>query len=118
MCRASASKPWAAHPSTTPGSPSADRIGAMGRYILARILQATFVLWAAFTVSFILLQALPGDEILIKFENPDLGLSKQQIAEIRVAYGADVPLYTQYFSSLGHVLTGQFGYSIQRGVPV
>ncbi len=58
------------------------------------------------------------DEILIKFENPDLGLSKQQIAEIRVAYGADVPLYTQYFSSLGHVLTGQLGYSIQRGVPV
>jgi peptide/nickel transport system permease protein len=90
----------------------------MGRYILARILQATLVLWAAFTVSFILLQALPGDEILIKFENPDLGLSKQQIAEIRVAYGADVPLYMQYLSSLGHVLTGQLGYSIQRGVPV
>jgi peptide/nickel transport system permease protein len=90
----------------------------MGRYIIARILQAILVLWAAFTVSFVLLQALPGDEILIKFENPDLGLSKQQIAEIRVAYGADVPLYTQYLSSLGHVLTGQLGYSIQRGVPV
>lgn len=90
----------------------------MRRYILTRILQAILVLWAAFTVSFILLQALPGDEILIKFENPDLGLSKQQIAEIRVAYGADVPFYTQYLTSLGHVLTGQLGYSIQRGVPV
>lgn len=90
----------------------------MTRFILIRIWQAILVLWAAFTVSFVLLQALPGDAILIKFENPDLGLSKQQIAEIRTAYGADVPLYTQYLSSLGHVLTGQLGYSIQRGVPV
>ncbi|MDU1920457.1 MAG: hypothetical protein E6766_08800 [Enterobacter sp.] len=90
----------------------------MARYILTRLLQAVFVLWAAFTVSFILLQALPGDEILIKFENPDLGLSKQQIADIRLAYGADVPLHQQYLFSLGRVLSGQLGNSIQRGVPV
>lgn len=90
----------------------------MRSYVAARIGQALFVLWAAFTVSFVLLQALPGDEILIKFDNPDLGLSKAQIEEIRIAYGADAPLYRQYLAALGNVLTGHLGYSIQRGVPV
>ena len=47
----------------------------MSRYLIGRIGQAFIVLWAAFTVSFVLLQALPGDAILIKFQNPELGLS-------------------------------------------
>ncbi|BCQ47648.1 hypothetical protein ERHA55_51750 (plasmid) [Erwinia rhapontici] len=41
------------------------------------------LLVGAFTVSFILLQVLPGDAILIKFQNPDLGLSPAQIEEMR-----------------------------------
>ncbi|TSD82150.1 ABC transporter permease, partial [Mycobacterium sp. KBS0706] len=47
----------------------------MTRYLLGRVGQAVLVLWAAFTAAFILLQALPGDAILIKFQNPELGLS-------------------------------------------
>jgi peptide/nickel transport system permease protein len=47
-----------------------------------------------------------------------MGLSPQQIAEIRTSYGADLPLWEQYFRSLGNFLTGNFGYSIQAGVPV
>ena len=55
------------------------------RYLLSRIAQAALVLWAAFTVSFILLQLLPGDAVLIKFLNPELGLGPQEIADIRAA---------------------------------
>lgn len=90
----------------------------MSRYVLRRIGQAAIVLWAAFTVSFVLLQALPGDAILIKFLNPELGLGPEQIAEIRASYGADVPLWSQYFHTVANFLTGDFGYSIQSGVPV
>lgn len=90
----------------------------MSRYVLRRIGQAAIVLWAAFTVSFVLLQALPGDAILIKFLNPELGLGPEQIAEIRASYGADVPLWIQYFHTVANFLTGDFGYSIQSGVPV
>ncbi|RDI56331.1 ABC transporter permease [Microvirga subterranea] len=90
----------------------------MSRYVLSRIGQAALVLWAAFTVSFVLLQALPGDAILIKFLNPELGLGPEQIAEIRASYGADVPIWTQYLHTVGNFLTGDFGYSIQAGVPV
>lgn len=65
-----------------------------------------------------LLQVLPGDAILIKFQNPDLGLSPQQIAEMRVVYGADSPLWQQYFHTLLAMLQGDFGYSLQAGLPV
>ncbi|MEG7404665.1 ABC transporter permease [Serratia marcescens] len=90
----------------------------MKRYLAGRIGQAAVVLWAAFTLSFILLQVLPGDAILIKFQNPDMGLSPAQIADMRAAYGADVPLWRQYLHSLGSVLHGDLGFSMQAGVPV
>ncbi|OWJ66816.1 ABC transporter permease [Inquilinus limosus] len=90
----------------------------MTRYLLGRVGQAALVLWAAFTAAFILLQALPGDAILIKFQNPELGLSPAQIAEIRQSYGADSPVWTQYLHTLGGFLTGDFGTSVQAGVPV
>jgi peptide/nickel transport system permease protein len=90
----------------------------MSRYIASRIGQALFVLWVAFTAAFLLLQALPGDAILIKFQSPDLGLSPEQIATLRDAYGVDSPLWQQYLQALGNFLTGQFGYSVVGSIPV
>ncbi|PWC15238.1 ABC transporter permease [Brenneria corticis] len=90
----------------------------MSRYLAIRIGQALIVLWAAFTLSFILLQALPGDAVLIKFQSPELGLSADQIAQLRLAYGADIPLLSQYIQSIERVLRGDFGLSLQAGVPV
>ncbi|WP_104088749.1 ABC transporter permease [Arthrobacter sp. GMC3] len=90
----------------------------MQRYLLNRIGQAALVLWAAFTVAFVLLQALPGDALMIKYQNPDLGLSPAEIQDIRASYGADSPLFVQYLNTLGDFLRGNFGYSVQAGVPV
>jgi len=90
----------------------------MTGYFTRRLGQALLVLWAAFTVSFFLLQVLPGDAVLIKFQNPDLGLSPAQIEEMRQAYGATTPLWQQYLHTLGSMLHGDFGFSVQAGVPV
>ncbi|WP_407575122.1 ABC transporter permease [Raoultella terrigena] len=90
----------------------------MSHYFLSRLGQGVLVLWAAFTLSFVLLQVLPGDAVLIKFQNPDLGLSPAQIAEMRLAYGADSPLWRQYLHSLLAMLRGDFGYSLQAGIAV
>lgn len=90
----------------------------MTRYIISRVGQAVLVLWAAFTISFVLLQAMPGDAVLIKFQNPDYGLSPEQLAEIRVAYAADGSIVQQYFRAIGKFLKGDFGYSLKAGVPV
>jgi peptide/nickel transport system permease protein len=90
----------------------------MTRYLLGRIGQAVVVLAVTFTAAFLLLQVLPGDAIMIKFMSPEMGLSADQIAEIRASYGVDRPLWEQYFRTVGNFLVGNFGYSIQAGVPV
>ncbi|MEU1384554.1 MULTISPECIES: ABC transporter permease [unclassified Nonomuraea] len=89
----------------------------MTRYLLTRAGQAVLVLWAAFTASYVLLQLLPGDSILIKFQNPELGLSPQQIADIRAYYSGGSPI-GEYLRTLTGFLTGGFGYSIDTGTPV
>lgn len=88
------------------------------RYILQRTAQAAVVLLIAFTGAFLLLQALPGDAIMIKYENPELGLSPEQIAEVRERYGVDSALPVQFVHTLLGFLAGDFGYSLQTGTPV
>jgi len=90
----------------------------MGRYVLQRLAQGLLVLWAAWTLSFILLQLLPGDAVMIKFLDPSLGLSAEQIDQMRKVYGEGVPVWQQYFRALVAVLHGNLGYSVQLGVPV
>ncbi len=90
----------------------------MIRYLARRVAQGAIVLWATFTLSFILLQALPGDAILIKFMSPDFALSPEQLADIKASYGADVSLLEQYLHTVGNFLRGDLGYSIQAGLPV
>lgn len=87
----------------------------MARYLLQRLLQGVLVLWAAWTLSFILLQLLPGDAIMIKFLDPSLGLSAEQIAQMRKLYGEGVPGWQQYISALLAILHGNLGYSVQLG---
>ena len=87
-------------------------------FLARRAAQGVIVLVVAFTATFILLQLLPGDAVLIKFQNPELGLSAEQIASIRASYGADLPWWQQYLHTLGGYLVGDFGYSTQYGTAV
>lgn len=90
----------------------------MTKYLFSRLLQALFVLWAAFTIAFILLQAMPGDAIMIRFLSPDLGLTPDQVEQIRASYGVDTPVWLQYIHSLLGFLKGDWGFSVQTGIPV
>ncbi|PVE90927.1 MULTISPECIES: ABC transporter permease [unclassified Microbacterium] len=87
-------------------------------FVLRRAGQAAIVLIAAFTATFFLLQLLPGDAILIKFSDPSLGLSPDQLDSIRATYGADLPWWQQYLHAGLGFLAGDFGYSTQFGTPV
>lgn len=86
--------------------------------LVVRLGQAAIVLVATFTVAFLLLQALPSDAVMARYASPDLGLSPEEIKEIRAAYGVDRPLIFQYLSALGGFLVGSFGYSVQTGTEV
>jgi peptide/nickel transport system permease protein len=87
-------------------------------YALRRAGQAAIVLIAAFTATFVLLQLLPGDAILIKYDDPSLGLNAEQVEQIRAAYGADSSWWEQYWATLSGYLAGDLGYSTQYGTNV
>ena len=84
------------------------------RYVPGRVAQALLVLWAAFTMAFVLLQALPGDAVLIRFQSPEMGLSAAQIAELQALPSLFIPVPTFW---LGIVLI-QVVSSRLRLVPV
>lgn len=89
-----------------------------GKQILARIGQAILVLWATFTLAFVLLTALPGDAVATRYADPELGLSPEQIQQMRDIYGADEPVLVRYINSLTGALRGDFGNSLMSGESV
>ncbi|SLM92931.1 ABC transporter permease [Brachybacterium nesterenkovii] len=87
-------------------------------YLLRRTGGALLVLALAFTAAYVLLAALPGDAVLARYGNPDLGLTPDQLAEIRASYGADRPAIIQFLDTAASFLRGDLGYSVQSGAAV
>jgi peptide/nickel transport system permease protein len=92
----------------------------VARYLLGRAGQALFVLWAAFTVTFVILYVLPGDPILIMLDARGEGLmvDEAEVGRLRAQYGFDQPIPVQYLTRLWHAVQGDFGQSVQLGKPV
>ncbi|MFF2315918.1 ABC transporter permease [Arthrobacter sp. NPDC058097] len=89
----------------------------MIRYIGQRLLQGTFVLWAAYTVSFFILYLLPGDAVSIMASGDEQNaVDPALVAKLRSEYGLDRPLHEQYLIALGKALQLDFGISIKNGV--
>lgn len=90
------------------------------RYLLGRVAQAVFVVWAAFTLTFVALRLLPGDpvELMLNGRGGGQAASPQEIAQVKAQLGFDRPLLRQYLDSLGGALHGDFGRSIQTQQPV
>jgi len=90
----------------------------MRGWVLRRLGQAVVVLWAAFTVSFVVLYLLPGDALTIGLGGLESTASPEQIDAVRAAHGLDDPLYAQYWRALVDALGGDLGESAQTGAPV
>src|SRR4051812_28479353 len=89
----------------------------MPRYLVGRVLQGVFVLWAAYSLSFLILYTLPGDPAAVMVGATN-NVSPQEVEELRHQLGLDRPLAVQYLSGLGGVLHGDLGRSVQSGEPV
>lgn len=92
----------------------------MTGYLLRRVALAVGVLWAAFTVSFVVLYLLPGDPVATMASGGLDGepLTGAQLDELRARYGLDRPLPVQYATRLWAALHGDLGSSIQSGQQV
>jgi peptide/nickel transport system permease protein len=92
----------------------------MARYVSLRLLLALGVLWAAYTVAFVVLYLIPGDPVsAMAAGGMDGGATSQQrIDELREAYGFNDPFIVQYFNHLWAAAQGDLGNSVQTGQPV
>ncbi|MFD3586093.1 ABC transporter permease [Streptomyces sp. NPDC058683] len=92
----------------------------MRRYVIKRLAQAVGVLWAAYTVSFLVLDFLPGDPVsAMAGAGMDSGqVDPAQLAELRHEYGFDKPVLVQYAEYLGRAVRGDFGDAVSTGRPV
>ncbi|WP_150461876.1 ABC transporter permease [Nesterenkonia ebinurensis] len=76
-----------------------------------RIAGAAFTLFGCAVAVFIMLRAIPGDQITAIYGTEAAALSEEQRESLRAYYGLDQPLIVQFFTWLGSVLTGNLGYS-------
>lgn len=84
------------------------------RYILRRVALMAVTLFIIISVTFLLLQFLPGSP----FANEEL-LTETQLALLYEKYGLNEPIHIQYFNYIRNVLKGDFGVSFQfNNIPV
>ena len=90
---------------------------ALLRYLGKRLLTTLGLLLGATVVSFILVQAVPGDPVSTNLSDAALN-DPAAVAAFEARWGLDQPLPAQYFTYLGNLLQGDLGTSQQTGRPV
>lgn len=83
----------------------------MAKYIMKRIGLAIVTIWAVATITFFLMNMVPGGPFL-----SEKAISPQATAALEAKYGLDKPLSQQYITYLSGAIHGDFGDSLkQRG---
>jgi peptide/nickel transport system permease protein len=84
-------------------------------YLVRRTLSLIPVFLGLSLTIFLLIHLIPGDpaQVMLGFR-----ATPAEIARLHQAWHLDGPLWTQYFSFLGRLLTGDLGNSVQYQVPV
>ena len=88
----------------------------MFQFILRRTVASVPTLFLISLLAFFMLYLVPGDpaEIFLG-ENRS---TPELLAKVRAEMGLDRPLYVQYLSYMGNILTGRFGRSLNNGQPI
>ena len=83
----------------------------MATYIVKRILLAIVTIWAVATLTFFLMNMVPGGPFL-----SEKAISPQATAALEAKYGLDKPIGQRYLTYMADALHGDFGDSLkQRG---
>ena len=83
----------------------------MAKYVAKRIVMAVITIWAVATLTFFLMNLVPGGPFL-----SEKAVSPQAMAALEAKYGLDKPLSEQYVTYITDALHGDFGDSLkQRG---
>ncbi|WP_436347535.1 ABC transporter permease [Natronorubrum sp. FCH18a] len=81
---------------------------SLRRFILKRLLSIVPILFGVSVITFALVHLTPGDPIdQMTAMNPHVGPAEE--ARLRARYGLDGPVWEQYLTWIGNVMTGDFG---------
>ncbi|MCT4563833.1 MAG: ABC transporter permease [Maledivibacter sp.] len=81
----------------------------MARYIFKRLLYVVLTLWVIITITFFLMNTLPGDAL----QTSTKLLPPEVEHNLRIKWGLDKPIFTRYGLYLGNVIKGNFGESMK-----
>jgi peptide/nickel transport system permease protein len=84
----------------------------MARYLATRLISLVPILFGTSVVAFLLIRLVPGDPAIALL---GLEADPRSLAALRQQLALDQPIVVQYATWLGHILTGDFGRSIQGG---
>jgi len=87
----------------------------MKAMIARRLVVGLITVLAVSLIIFLGTKVLPGDAAQIRLGQD---LSDEKLAVMRRQLGLDQPLFVQYFTWLGHFLTGDLGTSLSSDVPI
>ncbi|MEQ4719405.1 ABC transporter permease [Nonomuraea sp. B19D2] len=79
-----------------------------------RVISTVGTLFGVAVLVFVMLRAIPGNQITAGLGTEAAALTPAQKQALEQYYGLDQPLFTQFFSWLGNMLTGNFGYSARQ----
>lgn len=83
----------------------------MGKYLLKRVLLAAVTIWAVASITFVLMNMVPGGPFL-----SEKAISPAATAALEAKYGLDKPFAERYLTYLKDAVHGDFGLSLkQRG---
>lgn len=86
-------------------------------FLARRLAAALMMIAVAATIAFFAVRFLPGDPVLILL-GEQAAANPEVVARIRAQLNLDAPLYRQYFDWLAGMARGDFGRSLQSGLPV
>jgi peptide/nickel transport system permease protein len=79
--------------------------------VFRRILSIAITLFGIAVAVFLMLRAVPGDQISSQFGTEAAALTPKQKESLEAYYGLDKPLIFQFFTWLGGLFVGNLGYS-------
>ncbi len=88
----------------------------MFTYVIRRTLQSVPLLLAISVILYAILYNMPGGPLAPYLQNPHI--TPADIERLKHNLGMDQPVPIQYFKWLGHILTGDMGYSTSNSEPV
>jgi len=87
----------------------------VGIFIVRRLGQAIPVIFLISLLLFFMMHAMPGGPLAMYVHQP--GITKAMLEQIRIDYGLNQGIWTQYVDWLGKALQGNFGYSYVYAQP-